>query len=292
MSFSAADLVAILTLEQIEDNIFRGRSPAVGWQRVFGGLVISQALVAASNTVTGRPPHSLHGYFLLPGDPATPIIYEVDRLRDGRSFTTRRATAIQHGRPIFMLAASFQVEEEGLHHAVRMPDVPAPEDLPDEAAFLQRLGDRLPAAVRSYFERERPLELRPIDLERFNPSARHLEPQQRIWMRIKGPIGDDPALHRAAMAYMSDMTLLDAALVIHRRSVFDPGLQVASLDHALWFHRPFRADEWLLYAQDSPTSQAARGLSRGMIFSQDGTLVASVAQEGLIRPRTPQLPNK
>jgi acyl-CoA thioesterase II len=285
MSFTAADLVAILELEQIEENIFRGRSPAVGWQRVFGGLVISQALVAASRTVVGRAPHSLHGYFLLPGDPATPIIYEVDRLRDGRSFTTRRCTAIQHGRPIFMLAASFQLDEPGLEHGLAMPDVPAPEDLPDEAALLARLGAQLPPGVRAYFERERPLELRPVDLSRFDPATENPVPQQRIWMRIKGPLPAEPAIHRAALAYMSDMTLLDCALVTHKRSVFDAGLQVASLDHALWFHRPFAADAWLLYAQDSPSTQAARGLSRGMIFSRDGQLVASVAQEGLIRPR-------
>ena len=287
MSFTATDLLDILQLETIEENIFRGRSPQVGWQRVFGGLVISQALVAASQTVTDRPPHSLHGYFMLPGDPATPIIYEVERLRDGRSFATRRCTAIQHGQPIFTLAASFQTEEPGLDHALAMPDVPRPEDLPNETELLRRFGARLPEAVRRYFERERPLELRPVDLTRYGPQVGPAapEPVQRIWMRVTGPLGDDPAIHRAALAYMSDMTLLDTALVPHRRSLFDPGLQVASLDHALWFHRPFRADDWLLYAQDSPSSGGARGLTRGLIYAPDGTLVASVAQEGLIRER-------
>ena len=287
MSFTATDLLDILQLETIEENIFRGRSPQVGWQRVFGGLVISQALVAASQTVTDRPPHSLHGYFMLPGDPATPIIYEVERLRDGRSFATRRCTAIQHGQPIFTLAASFQTEEPGLDHALTMPDVPRPEDLPTEVELVRRFGARLPEAVRRYFERERPLELRPVDLTRYGPQVGSAAPDpiQRIWMRVTGPLGDDPAIHRAALAYMSDMTLLDTALVPHRRSLFDPSLQVASLDHALWFHRPFRADDWLLYAQDSPSSGGARGLTRGLIYAQDGTLVASVAQEGLIRER-------
>ena len=288
MSFTAADLVSILDLETIEENIFRGRSPQVGWQRVFGGLVISQALVAASHTVPDRPPHSLHGYFLLPGDPATPIIYEVERLRDGRSFATRRCTAIQHGRPIFTLAASFQTVEPGFDHALPMPDVPRPEDLPDEAELMRRFGARLPEGVRRYFERERPLELRPVDLKRYQPQGDGAgpEPAQRIWMRVSGPLGDDPAIHRAALAYLSDMTLLDTALVAHRRSIFDPGLQVASLDHALWFHRPFRADDWLLYAQDSPSSSGARGMTRGLIYAADGTLVATVAQEGLIRDRS------
>ena len=287
MSFTATDLLDILQLETIEENIFRGRSPQVGWQRVFGGLVISQALVAASQTVTDRPPHSLHGYFMLPGDPATPIIYEVERLRDGRSFATRRCTAIQHGQPIFTLAASFQTEEPGLDHALTMPDVPRPEDLPTEVELVRRFGARLPEAVRRYFERERPLELRPVDLTRYGPQVGSAAPDpiQRIWMRVTGPLGDDPAIHRAALAYMSDMTLLDTALVPHRRSLFDPSLQVASLDHALWFHRTFRADDWLLYAQDSPSSGGARGLTRGLIYAQDGTLVASVAQEGLIRER-------
>ncbi|MCW6507257.1 acyl-CoA thioesterase II [Lichenifustis flavocetrariae] len=286
MSFSVADLVGILDLEQLEDNIYRGRSPQVGWQRVFGGLVISQALVACSRTAPERPPHSLHGYFLLPGDPTTPIVYEVDRLRDGHSFATRRCTAIQHGRPIFTLAASFQTGEVGLDHAMPMPLVPMPDDLPSETELLRTYGARLPAAVRRYLERERPLELRPVDLTRYEADADvPAKPIQRIWMRMNGQLDDDPALHRAALAYLSDMTLLDTALVAHRRSIFEPDLQVASLDHALWFHRPFRADDWLLYAQDSPTSQGARGFTRGLIYAVDGTLVASVAQEGLIRER-------
>lgn len=287
MAFAIADLVDILALEQIEENIFRGRSPQVGWQRVFGGLVIAQALVAAARTVDVRPPHSLHGYFLLPGDPAAPIIYEVERLRDGGSFSARRCVAIQHGSPIFTLAASFQAEEPGLEHAVTMPAVPRPEDLPNEADLMQHFAAQLPEGVRRYFERERPLELRPVDLSRYakRPGDAAPAPVQHIWLRANAGLPDDPAIHRAVLAYMSDMTLLDTALVAHNRSLFEPGLQVASLDHALWFHRSFRADEWLLYAQDSPSTSGARGLTRGMLFTAEGRLVASVAQEGLIRQR-------
>ena len=287
MPFSVSDLISILDLEPIEENIFRGRSPQIGWQRVFGGLVIAQALAAAARTVAGRPPHSLHAYFMLPGDPNTPIIFEVERLRDGKSFATRRCVAIQHGRPIFTLSASFQVPEAGLDHQARMPDVPSPETLPSEAEVMTRYRALLPEGVRRYFERERPVELRPVDLTRYTagPSDTRREPHQQIWMRASGPLPDDPAIHRAFLAYLSDLTLLDAALVAHNRSIFEPGLQVASLDHALWFHRPFRADDWLLYAQDSPSTSGSRGMTRGLIYDRAGALVASVAQEGLIRQR-------
>ena len=283
MSDAVAQLLAILDLERIEENIFRGRSPQVGWQRVFGGLVVAQALVASARTVEGRAPHSLHGYFLLPGDPAVPIVYEVDRIRDGKSFTTRRCNAIQHGRAIFSLSASFQIDEPGLDHAVTMPKVPLPETLPSESEILRRFGASMPETIRRWFAQDRPIELRPVDLARFvNYKAGALE--QQVWLRAKGPLPGDPAIHRALLAYLSDMTLLDAALGAHGRSVFDTGLQIASLDHALWFHRPFRADDWLLYAQDSPNSCGARGFARGLLFSHDGRLVASVAQEGLMRP--------
>lgn len=284
MSDAVSQLLAILDLERIEENIFRGRSPQVGWQRVFGGLVVAQALVASARTVEGRAPHSLHGYFLLSGDPAVPIVYEVDRIRDGKSFTTRRCNAIQHGRAIFSLSASFQVEEPGLEHAVPMPNVPAPESLPSEAELLRRFGAEMPEAIRRWFAKERPIELRPSHPPRY-VSHNKGTLEQNVWLRATGRLPDDPAVHRAVLAYLSDMTLLDAALGAHGRSVFDPGLQVASLDHALWFHRPFRADEWLLYAQDSPNSCGARGFARGLIFSRDGRLIASVVQEGLIRPR-------
>jgi len=283
MSQAVTQLLTILDLERIEENIFRGCSPQVGWQRVFGGLVVAQALVASARTVDGRAPHSLHGYFLLPGDPSVPIIYEVDRIRDGKSFTTRRCNAIQHGRAIFSLSASFHIAEPGLEHAVSMPKVPLPESLPSETEILQRFGASMPEAIRRWFARERPIEIRPVDLARY---VRHDAgaPEQYVWLRATGPLPSDPAIHRAVLAYLSDMTLIDAALGAHGLSAFDTGLQVASLDHALWFHRLFHADDWLLYAQDSPNSCGARGFARGLLFSHDGRLVASVAQEGLMRP--------
>ena len=278
------NLLTILDLERIEHNIFRGHSPQVGWQRVFGGLVIAQALVAAARTVEGREPHSLHGYFLLPGDPAVPIVYEVDRLRDGASFATRRCNAIQHGRPILSLSASFQIRERGLDHALPMPDVPAPENLPSEAELYAQFGSMFPEPMRHWFSQDRPIEIRPVELAHY--LGRKLSaPVQYVWVRASGRLPDDAAVHRAVLAYLSDLTLLDTALVAHGRTIFEPDLQVASLDHALWFHRPFRADEWLLYAQDSPNSAGARGLTRGLIYGRDGHLVASVAQEGLIRLR-------
>jgi acyl-CoA thioesterase-2 len=288
MSDPIAELLSILDLEQIEDNIFRGRSPQVGWQRVFGGLVISQALVAASRTVKGRNPHSLHCYFLLPGDPSVPIVYEVERVRDGRSFTTRRCVAVQHGRTIFVLSASFQIDEVGPEHSLAMPDVPKPEALPGIEQLKRALGDQMPDGVRRYLDRERPIEFRPVDASRYAPGAMGTarRPSQQIWMRASGALPDDPAMHRAVLAYLSDMTLLDTALVAHGKSVFDGSSQVASLDHAIWFHRPFRADEWMLYDQESPNAGGARGLTRGSLFTAEGHLIASVMQEGLIRPKT------
>lgn len=279
-------LLEILDLEKIEHNIYRGRSPQVGWQRVFGGLVISQALVAAARTVADRPPHSLHGYFILPGDPSVPIVYEVDRIRDGKSFATRNCVAIQHGRAIFSLSASFQTEETGLQHAFAMPDVTPPEQLPSEAELKAGFTERTPEPIRRYFDQPRPIEQRHVDPSRYKPrEGVPGAPIQYVWFRATGRLPDDPAIHRAMLAYMSDMTLLDTALIAHGRSGFDSNMQVASLDHALWFHRPFRVDDWLLYAQDSPTSSGARGMTRGLIYSRDGALVASVVQEGLIRRR-------
>jgi acyl-CoA thioesterase-2 len=293
MTSAVQDLLAILDLEVLEQNLFRGRSPQAGWQRVFGGQVIGQALVAASRTVEGRSPHSLHGYFLLPGDPKVPIIYDVERIRDGRSFTTRRVKAIQHGQPIFTLSASFHVEEPGLSHQMAMPDVPKPDQLPTESDIRERVMPLMPDPVRAYFERERPIELRPVEFKRYM-TRDGLEPYFNVWIRATGTLPDDPAIHQAVLAYASDMTLLDSTLVAHGRTVFEREIQAASLDHALWFHRPFRADEWLLYAQDSPFAGGARGFARGSIFTSDGVLVASVAQEGLIRHRpdlaTPPLP--
>ena len=282
---SAIDvLLSILDLEPLEHNLFRGSSPQVGWQRIFGGQVIGQALVAAARTVEGRIAHSLHGYFLRPGDPAVPILYEVDRIRDGRSFTTRRVAAIQHGRPIFSMEVSFQLAEAGLDHQIAMPAVPPPEELPSESDISSLYLEGAPESVRRYWERERPIELRPVDLRHYL-GREALEPSQYVWVRATGRLPDDPEIHRCVLAYASDMTLLDTALFPHGRMVFDPDLQAASLDHAMWFHRPFRADDWLLYAEDSPSASGGRGFNRGSLFSRDGQLVASVAQEGLIRVR-------
>jgi len=286
-SSSLLDLLAILDLEPIEVNLFRGRSPQVGWQRVFGGQVIGQALVAACRTVEGiadRPPHSLHAYFLLAGDPKVPIIYEVDRIRDGRSFTTRRVLAIQHGRAIFAMSVSFHGREAGLSHQAEMPKVPGPESLPSEVEIRQRILPMMSDRIRRYFERERPIELRPVEFERYL-GKKFPEGRFNVWIRATGVLPEAAAIHQCVLAYASDLTLLDSALIPHGRTVFEKTLMAASLDHALWFHRPFKADEWLLYAQDSPNASGARGFARGLIFTQDGTLVASVAQEGLLRER-------
>jgi acyl-CoA thioesterase-2 len=286
MPSAIQDLLAILDLEQLEVNLFRGRSPQVGWQRVFGGQVIGQALVAACRTVdvAGRPPHSLHAYFLLAGDPKVPIIYEVDRIRDGKSFTTRRVVAIQHGEAIFTMAVSFHRDEPGMSHQAEMPAVPRPEELPNESEIKARVLPLMPDPVRRYYERERPIEWRPVELDRYL-GKRIADGRFHVWIRATGRLPDEPAIQQCVLAYASDMLLLDSALIPHGRTVFEKTLMAASLDHALWFHRPFRADEWLLYAHDSPNLSGSRGLSRGLIFARDGTLVASVAQEGLLRER-------
>jgi acyl-CoA thioesterase-2 len=284
MSQISDSLMSILDLEPLERNLFRGRSPDVGWSRVFGGQVIGQALYAACKTVEGRQPHSLHAYFLLGGDPSIPIVYEVDRLRDGRSFTTRRVLAIQKGEAIFAMSASFQVPEEGYEHQMPMPDVPMPEDLPDREEMKRSVLPHMPPVVRAYYERERPIEIRPVEIERYAEGGK-MAPKFNVWIKAMQPLPDDPAIHQAVLAYASDLMLLDSSLIAHGTTVFDKRIQGASLDHALWFHRPFRADEWLLYAQDSPSSSGARGFSRGLVFDKAGRLVASVAQEGLIRPR-------
>ena len=284
MTRALEQLLSILDLERLEVNLFRGLSPQVGWQRVFGGQVIGQALVAAHRTVNGRPAHSLHAYFLRAGDPTVPIIYEVDRIRDGDSFSTRRVVAIQHGQAIFSMAASFHKDEPGLEHQIKMPDVPPPEALPSEAELKEQLIDRLPEPVKAYWQRERPIEVRPVDLSRYL-SPENRAPNQQVWIKATGQLGDDLALHQCVLAYASDFTLLDTALIAHGRFVFDPRLMLASLDHAIWFHRRFRADEWLLYAQDSPRSGAGRAFCRGSLFTREGVLVASTAQEGLIRER-------
>ncbi len=285
MTKAVETLLETLDLEPLEVNMFRGRSPQVGWQRVFGGQVIGQSLVAAARTVEGRMAHSLHGYFMRPGDPSVPIVYEVDRYRDGGSFTTRGVVAIQHGQPIFTMSASFHTAEEGFDHQIDMDQVPAPEDLPSEKELVAQFSDAIPDYIRKYWERDRPIELRPVTLRNYlEPVA--AEPNQQVWIRATGSLPDDHALQQCVLAYASDMTLLDTALIAHGRTLFDRDLQLASLDHALWFHRSFRADEWLLYSQDSPSASNALGFTRGSIFTRDGTLVASVAQEGLIRRKT------
>lgn len=278
------ELIALLDLEPIEVNIFRGSSPEDRSQRVFGGQVLGQALVAASRTVEGRFCHSLHAYFLVPGDPKVPILYEVDRSRDGASFSSRRVLAIQHGRQIFHMSASFQVTEPGLEHQIDAPIVPPPDALPSEDDFRRQMADRVPAEYREHFLRKRPIELRPVDrLEIFGPEKR--PPRQSVWVRATGALPQDVALQQCVLAYASDMTLLDTSLLPHGIGWFDPRIQMASIDHAMWFHRPFRADAWLLYVQDSPSAYGARGFNRGLVFTAEGKLVASVAQEGLMRVR-------
>jgi acyl-CoA thioesterase-2 len=278
-------LVGILDLEKIEEDRFRGRSPDVGWQRVFGGLVISQALVAANRTVApGRYVHSLHSYFLRPGDPARPILYEVERIRDGASFTTRRVVAIQHGKAIFSLSASFQVDEPGLEHQFAMPDVSFPEDLPDPERLYEDYLKDAPEHIRRFWLRERPVEIIPVSMAHYL-SNDALPPEQSIWIKANGKVPDDRPLQAAFLAYLSDMTLLDTSLFPHGLSVFDRSIQGASLDHSMWFHAPDPLDDWLLYTTDSPFSGGARGLSRGMMYNRAGRLIASTAQEGLIRKR-------
>lgn len=287
MSQAMQELLAILDLERLEHNLYRGRSHKVGWQRVFGGQVIGQALVAAQRTVgSDRHVHSLHCYFMRPGDPQVPIIYEVDRLRDGGSFTTRRVTAIQHGHAIFSLECSFQVDEHGMEHQLPMPlDVPGPETLKSQFELLQDAGHTVPETVRSFWARERPLEIKPVNVEHYTSRAK-LPPRQNVWVRTTGGVPADRGLQAAVLAYLSDMTLLDTSTFAHGRIGFDPEIQMASLDHAMWFHRPHRLDDWLLYTQDSPNSIGSRGFSRGFLYGRDGSLIASTAQEGLVRLRT------
>ncbi|PWL19637.1 acyl-CoA thioesterase II [Falsochrobactrum shanghaiense] len=277
-------LLATLDLEALEMDLFRGNSPQVGWQRVFGGQVLGQPLMAAQRTVDAeRHVHSLHAYFVRPGDPAIPIIYEVDRIRDGSSFNTRRVLARQHGKAIFSLSASFQVDEGGLDHQIAMPEgLPMPEDLAGERELKEKYLHLAPANVRKYWERERPIEIRPVSLTHYL-SREKLPPSQHVWLRTKGIVPDDRALQAAILAYLSDMTLLDTALHPHGRSIFDRDLQAASLDHAMWFHRPCRLDDWLLYTQDTPSASGARGFNRGSLYTREGVLIASVTQEGLIR---------
>ncbi len=279
------ELIRLLNLEPIEHNIYRGQNRDIGTGRVFGGQVLSQALVAARRTLDQpREAHSLHAYFILAGDLAAPIVYFVDRLRDGGSFTTRRVTAIQHGEAIFNLSASFHQPQEGVEHQSDPPDVPPPEELTPELDRIREVAHRIPPEIRGVLTQERPIDFRPVDPpDLFDPEP--TAPVRKTWFRAQGRLPDDPLLHQAVLAYASDYGLLATVLQPQGRTVRDPELQVASLDHALWFHHPFRADDWLLYVADSPVAAHARGFTRGSIFTREGVLVASVAQEGLTRFR-------
>jgi acyl-CoA thioesterase-2 len=277
-------LISLLDIEAVEVNIFRGRCPEDRSQRVFGGQVLGQALTAAARTVEARTCHSLHAYFLVPGDPKIPILYEVDRSRDGKSFSSRRVVAIQHGRQIFHMSASFQVPEIGLEHQIDAVGVPPPDSLRSEDEFRRKYASSIPEEYREHFLRKRPIEIRPVDGEDiFRPDRR--PPHHAVWVRATGPLPSGVSLHQCVLAYASDLTLLESSLLPHGIGWFDRRLQIASIDHAMWFHRPFRADEWLLYVQDSPSASGGRGFNRGLIYAANGNLVASVAQEGLIRVR-------
>ena len=283
MSYTVHDLVDLLELEPIELNIYRGRNRDIGSGRIFGGQVLAQALVAARRTVDeDRPAHSLHGYFILPGDLEVPVVYFVDRLRDGRSYTTRRVTAIQQGRAIFNMAASFHRPETGPDHQAPAPEVPAPEELRSELEIIREHAARIPEDLRPVLTQDRPLDFRPVDpRDPFDP--RPGPPSRRTWVRAVGELDDDVLHHQAVLAYASDYDLLGAALLPHGRTFRQKDVMAATLDHALWFHRPFRADEWLLYAIESPVTAGGRGFARGTFFSREGTLVASVVQEGVVR---------
>ena len=282
MTSALDQLVDLLDLEPIEDNVFRGKCANDDRQRVFGGHVAGQALVAAGRTVDPqRTVHSLHAYFLLPGDPALPILYEVDRIRDGGSFTTRRVVAIQHGRPIFNMAASFHRDEPGVDHSASAPAVPRPEDLP---TFKERL-EPFAAQLGKWYTEPRPLDMRFLDTPSIDTSRDDAPAAQQLWFRAEGELPHDPLLHACIVTYASDLTLLDSVLLPHQLSWYQSDVAGASLDHAMWFHRPFRADDWILYDQESPSAHGARGFARGSMYSSDGGLIVSVAQEGLVRVR-------
>jgi acyl-CoA thioesterase II len=279
-----ADLLQLLELEQLEVNLFRGESRDIGSPQVFGGQVLGQALSAAATTVEGRVVHSLHAYFLRRGDCNAPIVYEVDRSLDGHSFSNRRVVAIQHGQQIFNMTASFQAAEEGFDHQIEMPQVASPESLPDWGGPPPELLARLPERVRRFFEQPRPFEFRllqPIDYLK----PQRARPAREVWFRSVGALGDDEMLHRRLLAYVSDFFLLDTATLPHGTSFLRPSIVMASIDHAMWFHRPLRVDDWLLYVMESPSASGARGFARASVFARDGRLVASAAQEGLVRSR-------
>jgi acyl-CoA thioesterase-2 len=284
MSYNIEDLLDLLDLEPIEFNIYRGRNRDIGSGRVFGGQVMAQALVAAQRTVeTGRIAHSMHGYFILPGDLEAPIVYFVDRLRDGKSFTTRRVTAIQHGEAVFNMSASFHRAEDGLEHQSAMPDVTPAGDLRPEIEYIRANALHIPEPVRDVLTQDRPFDFRLVDMNPFDDAPR--PPVREMWLCAIGEMPDDTISHQAALAYASDYGILATTIQPHALGIRSPELQAATLDHAIWFHRPFRVDDWMLYAMDSPVAAGARGFARGSIYTRDGVLIASVAQEGLIRVR-------
>lgn len=286
-----ADLINLLDLERIEVNLFRGLSPDDGMKRVFGGQVIAQALVAAYRTVDTRICHSLHAYFIRPGDPTVPILYEVDRSRDGKSFATRRVIAVQHGEQIFNLAASFQLPEQGFVHQTPMPSVKKPDELKSEDELRALAKDHIPKEFQKQFARPRPIELKPVDPRQMISPVK-TDPKKQMWMRARGAVdANDIALQQCLLAYASDMGILDTSTKPHGVNWFTGGVQMASLDHSMWFHEPFDISNWLLYAMDSPSASGARGFNRGEVFTESGTLVASVTQEGLMRPREPKFKN-
>jgi len=282
-----ADLLKLLELERIEDRIFRGESRDLGGARVFGGQVLGQALTAASYTVQGRNVHSLHAYFLVAGDVSAPIVYEVELARDGKSFSNRRVVAIQHGQPIFNMTASFQVPEEGLEHAVEMPPVPGPEGLADVRELPPEVLEKVPEKMRRFLTHERPFEFRPVEPIHVIAPPR-AAPVRHTWVKTVDRLPDDPDLHRNVLAYVSDYQLVSTATLPHGIHFAEGNVQLASLDHAMWFHRPFRVDEWLLYAMESPNASGGRGLAMGRFFTRDGRLVASTAQEGVVRVWAPR----
>lgn len=283
MTSTLDQLVTLLSLERIEENLYRGQSQDLGWGTVYGGQVIGQALFAALHTVPAeRHVHSLHAYFLRPGDVSAPIVYDVDRSRDGASFTTRRVKAIQHGHPIFDMSASFQKSEPGFDHQAEMPDVPPPEKVLTDLERLAAKADKIPQFMRERVLSERPIETRTV--EPGDPLLPSVQPAQRaVWLRAMHALPDTPGLHQALLAYASDFSFITTALKPHATTWLTPGMQIASLDHAVWFHAPFRADEWLLHVMESPRASGARGLALGKVFSREGKLVASTAQEGLLR---------
>lgn len=285
MSKVLDDLLNLLHLEPIEQGIYRGQSQDLGFAAVFGGQVMGQALSAAKETVAEeRAVHSFHSYFLRPGDASKPIVYDVENIRDGKSFSTRRVKAIQFGKPIFHLTASYQIPEKGADHQSCMPEVPGPEGLPSDLDIYREHSELIPEAIRSKFTSEKPIMMRFVtEYNPFKPKA--CDPVRYVWIKANGTLPDDQRVHQYLLAYASDFNFLPTSMQPHGKTFADPKIQMATIDHAMWFHRPFRMDDWLLYAIDSPTAQGARGLVRGQIFTRDGSLVASTMQEGLIRER-------